>query len=883
LVENLTGRNSVRKSFVVLGLIVSFFTSLRGEAAPPFKTYEYATQLAFSEGRVDLRIEMRVNIGSEDFADECVIWIKNSRSTEWTQIHETQLIRFSKIAFTRDLDPELAARDWITSTSLGENPRVSKADLGIHYLDSGLKPSQLNYTTLRGEIENDYSAIVKGATAIPEVTKTGLKPKPQSELVIQEGGFEFKLQFEGRDALLVRSDGKQVRFPREAIHNTPLFHIENGLLYIEGTARIFDLRMFDAEVSFIGDTQLPNTVDDADGYPIDPEEKYNQLYPDLVRKERELLARNPGKAIAEETNETVTRTARALRLNKSVKLLGPAGSGKTSEMQALARLIASGKIPSIPRTAQIRVISLNNLASGTKYVGELEHKMAVLLEYAKAAKPILLVDEFHVAVGVGVSKGNPNNIAQTLKPALEGGEIRMIGISTNQEWDHAFANDAAFDQRFEEVTHAAPTGADLRQKIRNSFTLRGLAVPEDEAIERAISLSDRFAITGAQPRKAVNLLIKASGIMDEFGKENQAATRAAVEKAAVETYHIDPATFDRAKIHERLSSMQSTLQSQIVGQRQAIEKINQVWFRKLSGVGSDQTANAILFYGPPGTGKTLTAKLSAQAGGYKSTVIEMNKYANGDIEAFRYEIFRALRESPNTVLILDEFEKAHPRVQNATLAMMQPGQFTVNFEDHNGRRVFEEVTSKNAIFVLTTNAGQSLFSTHSIRMPIGFEPAIPSGTAPQGPTPSQAHVTATLVQDGISEPVLSRVEAVVGLPRPTSDEFKIALGREIDSTLARESKKTGVKFRLTGKSQLVDQLLLSYQGNSSDYRDVGYLVRENLDPLIAQAIIEPDFEKARVIEIKWSPDIDPKSLPSRITCDFLARKINRPLSSLGKK
>ncbi len=873
----------MRKSFVVLGLVTFLLTSFQGEAAPPFKTYEYATQLAFSEGRVDLRIEMRVNTGSEDFADECAIWIKNSRSSEWTKIQETSLIRFSKVAFTRDLDPELAARDWITSNWVGENPRITKADLGIAFMDAGLKQSQLNYNALRGEIENDYSAIVKGATTIPEMGKNVGKPKPQTELIVIEGKHEFKLRFEGRDAILARSDGKQVRFPREGISGTPIYHVENGLLYIDGTARIFDLQMFDAEVSFIGNTELPNTVDDADGYSIDPEEKYNQLYPDLVRKERELLARNPNQTLLEEASETVVRTARALRLNKSIKLLGPAGSGKTSEMQALARLIAAGKIPSIPRTAQIRIISLNNLASGTKYVGELEHKMAVLLEYAKAAKPILLIDEFHVAVGVGVSKGNPNNIAQTLKPALEGGEIRMVGISTNQEWDHAFANDAAFDQRFEEVNHAAPTGEDLRQKIRNSFTLRGLPVPENEAIERAISLSDRFAITGAQPRKAVNLLIKATGIMDEFGRENHSATREAVERAAVETYHIDPATFDRAKIHARLSSMQSTLQSQIVGQRQAIEKINQVWFRKLSGVGSEQTANAILFYGPPGTGKTLTAKLSAQAGGYKSTVIEMNKYASGDIEAFRYEVFRALRESPNTVLVLDEFEKAHPRVQNATLAMMQPGQFTVNFQDHNGRRVFEEVTSKNAIFVLTTNAGQSLFSRNAARTPIGFKPAPANGAHSQNAVPSQAEVTSILVQDGISEPVLSRVEAVVGLPRPHSEEFKIAIEREIDSTLARESKRTGVNFRLTGKSLLVERLMQSYQPNSSDYRDVGYLVRENLDPLIAQAIIEPDFEKARVVEIKWSSNIDPKALPSSTPCDFLARKINRPLSSLGKK
>ena len=876
------------KTFVLLGLVGAFlFSSLIPQEArgASYKTYEFATQIAYPEGRVDLRIEMRVSTGLEDFADECIVWIRNPGSNgDWVRMSESNLVRFSKIAFTRDLNPELQARDWITATDLGPNPRISKAELGISYMDAGLKQTQLNYNTLRGAIESEFNAIIKGAASMPEAGLKPKKPKPKPELSVAEGPYEFTLRFEGRDALLIRSDGKQVRFPRESISATPVYHVENGLLYIDGTSRIFDLRMYDAEVSFIGDTELPNTVDDADGRPVDPEETFNQLYPDLVRKEREKLAWNPEKLLLEEQNETLTRTVRALRLGKSVKLLGPAGSGKTSEMQALARLIAAGKVPSIPRTAQIRVVSLNQLASGTKYVGELEHKMQVLLEYAKAAKPVLLMDEVHVAVGVGVNKGNPNNIAQTLKPALESGELRMIGISTNQEWDHAFANDAAFDQRFEEVNHAAPTGEDLRQKIRNAFSLRGFPVPEEAAIERAISLSDRFAITGAQPRKAVNLLIKATGIMDEFGKEGSPANTAAVEKAAVESYHIDPAAFDRAKIFERLGSMKSTLESKIVGQKQAIEKINQVWFRKLSGVGSEQTANAILFYGPPGTGKTLTAKLSAQAGLYKSTVIEMNKYASGDIEGFRYEVFRALRESPNTVLILDEFEKAHPRVQNATLAMMQPGQFTVNFQDQSGRRVFEEVTSRNAIFVLTTNAGQSLFTARfAPRTPVGFTTGSSPIPDPAGAAPSQAVVNAALVQDGISEPVLSRVEAVVGLPRPSADEFRIALIREIDATLARESKRTGVEFRLSGKDALVAKLMQGYQNNASDYRNVGYLIRENLDPLIAQAVIEPGFEQAKAVRIAWSAAIDPRALPTTKPCDFLLRKMDRPLSSLGRR
>ncbi len=876
----------MRKHFVVLGLVVSFFVSFQAESAPPeFKIYEYITQLVYPEGRVDLRIEMRISTGREDFADECTLSIKNSASNEWLPIHDEKLIRFSKVTYTRDLSPGVKVREWLIASPADGNPKNVRNDLGIAFQDSDLRQTQLYRQSLKSRIEDEFSAIAKGATALPESPRATAKApvKTKNSILFYEGDREFALTFEKNDAVLSSSDGKSVRFAKEGVSLNSLHHIEDGILYLTGTARIFDLRMFDAEVSFIGNTTLTNSVQRADGGMAEPETEFNRLYPDLVKKERELIEKKLAAPMTEEASETVLRIARSLRLNKSVKLLGPAGSGKTSEMKALARLIAAGKIPSIPRTAQIRVISLNSLASGTKYVGEIEQKIAVILEYASTARPILLIDEFHVASGVGVSQGNPNNIAQALKPYLEDGSLRMVGISTNQEWDNAFANDAAFDQRFEEVTHAEPKGEELRQKVRNSFVLRGLPVPGPDAIERAIVLSDRFAISGAQPRKAVNLLIKATGIMDEMGQVGAPANVQSVESAAVESYQIDPTAFDRAKIQERLANMRQVLESQIVGQREAIEKMSQVWFRKLTGVGSSQTANAILFFGPPGTGKTLTARLSAQAGGFKSMVIEMNKYANGDVEAFRYEVFRALRGSPNTVIILDEIEKAHPKVQNATLAMMQPGQFTVNFEDQGGRKVFEEVNSSNAIFVLTTNAGQSLFTREAPRAQLGYRPVPIPTELPGGAQATSGEITATLVRDGISEPLLSRIEAVVGMARPSAGEFRTALAREIQATLARESEKVGVTFRLSNQEALIEKLMTSYQPNASDYRDVGALLRENLDPLIAQAIIEPGIETARVIRIDWSPLINVKDLPSAKPCDFLLRKINRPLGELGRQ
>ena len=857
------------------------FQALAWGGAPTDKVFEYRTQMVYPNGRVDVRIEMRVSTGPSDFTDELSVFIKNEKSEEWVRIQESELIRFSKIAYTQDLSPEIAARESAVTTEVPEGSRITKSDLGIQYFDASLKKVQIEYNEVRNRIANEFPEVVASPNA--KVSKRETKSSPR----IVEGRNEFKYELNGDVATLTRSDGKQVSFPRRGLGMNPRFAVEDGILTLEGSPRKFDLRMFDAEVSFIGDTEESVWIKTAEGDFVDPVDEADRLYPDLVAKERARILSGKAAELDQGTSEAALRISRALKVKKSVKLLGPAGSGKTTEMQVLARMVAEGKIPSMPRTAQIRILSLNELGAGTKYVGELETRMSIVLEMAKKLKCILLIDEFHVAVGVGVSKGNPTNIAQTLKPALESGEVRMVGISTRQEWEHAFASDAAFDQRFEEVALEAPKGPDLLRKVKNSLQMKGIQVPEDRVVLRAIELSDRYAITGAQPRKSVNLLLKAAMLMEERefqggspAPESSPIDLAAVEKAAVETYRIDPASFDPAVVYQRLARMKSGLSAQIVGQNEAIEKITRIWFRKLTQVGSEQSAKAILFYGPPGTGKTLTATLSAQAGGYHSRRIEMNQYANGDIEAFRYEVFLALRESPNTVLILDEFEKAHPRVQNAVLSMMQPGVFTVNFQDASGRRVFEEVNSSNAIFCLTSNAGQSVVQVKPVRTAIGFRPqVIPPAAAP---SKNGDAVIATLVADGISEPVLSRIEAVVPLARPTAPEFRVALSREVEATLVRESKRQGVPFRLNHRDGLLDRMMREFTADQSDYRDVGYLVREHLEPLIAQAVIQPGFRNAGLVRIDWSESIDPSRLPTEESCAFLLLKVKRPLKSLGK-
>src|SRR5690606_6954760 len=98
----------------------------------------------------------------------------------------------------------------------------------------------------------------------------------------------------------------------------------------------------------------------------------------------------------------------------------------------------------------------------------------------------------------------------------------------------------------------------------------------------------------------------------------------------------------KKEVFHRLQNLGGELSAEIIGQEEAVDAIQRIALQKLTGVGSDKKGHALLFFGPPGTGKTMSSKIAAQKLGLKSRVIEMNKYANGDIEAFRHEVFLAL-------------------------------------------------------------------------------------------------------------------------------------------------------------------------------------------------------------------------------------------------
>ncbi|HKP16479.1 MAG TPA: AAA family ATPase [Gemmatimonadaceae bacterium] len=194
-------------------------------------------------------------------------------------------------------------------------------------------------------------------------------------------------------------------------------------------------------------------------------------------------------------------------------LVGAAGVGKTAIAEGLAQRIAAGTVPVAMR--DLRLLSLDSVAllAGTTYRGQYEERLRALVAETSAAGDVLLfVDEMHNLIGQGSASGSAMDAANMLKPALARGEFRMLGATTDEEYERWILGDPALERRFQKIAVRELSPAETLEILRTripSLALHHHVVITDAAIRAAIELTDIWVPDRRRPDKAIDALDEA--------------------------------------------------------------------------------------------------------------------------------------------------------------------------------------------------------------------------------------------------------------------------------------------------------------------------------------------------------------------------------------
>src|SRR5687767_8030783 len=194
-------------------------------------------------------------------------------------------------------------------------------------------------------------------------------------------------------------------------------------------------------------------------------------------------------------------------------LVGPAGVGKTAIAEGLAQRVAAGVVPLVLRSSRVLAVDHVGMMAGTMYRGQFEERIRALIAEATADPDVILfIDELHNLIGQGTALGTAMDAANMLKPALVRGEFRVIGATTDDEYERWVRGDPALERRFQKVAvrelSADQTLEILRARLERLERHHNAAIAED-ALIAAVKLTDLFVTDRARPDRAIDALDEA--------------------------------------------------------------------------------------------------------------------------------------------------------------------------------------------------------------------------------------------------------------------------------------------------------------------------------------------------------------------------------------
>ena len=613
-------------------------------------------------------------------------------------------------------------------------------------------------------------------------------------------------------------------------------HIDIETLYDEFTAKIYDKKNNEKKLLI-----------ECIGININEKVKNNEIDP-VIGRNKEIY----------KLEEILCR-----RTKNNPLLIGAPGVGKTAIVEGLATLIEQNNVPSKLYNKKIISLDMASAVAGTKYRGEFEERMKKILEEIEEHEEIILfIDEIHTMIGAGGAEGaiDASNI---LKPALARGKIRCIGATTNEEYKKHFEKDKALERRFQIINIEEPSIEETKKilyKLKPIYESFHNVKIDDKIIDKIITLTEKYLYNRYRPDKQIDILdevcskvgisnnnrsnenkniVKIRNKKELYIKENN--IKKAYEYKIKETTcknrmsnnskrkivtleDIAVVISNKASIplyeilkdnKQTISKIEAELKENIIGQDDAIKKLIDITKRIKFGYKENKCIS-ILFTGPTGVGKTKLASLygNIMSDG-KVIKLDMSEYSDSSsISKFigsspgyvgyddnKY-ILSSIKDNPNSTIILDEIDKAHPKIINLLYQILEEGKIkdaknnTINFN--------------NNLIILTSNA----IKRNNV---IGFN----------------AKNTNKEFNEEFDNTFINRIDHIINFNSLRELEISKIIKYELNSL-----KNKYLDTTINIDNSIIDELCKESEYKVQGARKINKLIKNKIEPIIIDNIIE---------------------------------------------
>jgi len=562
-----------------------------------------------------------------------------------------------------------------------------------------------------------------------------------------------------------------------------------------------------------------------DRYSTDLSKKVKaQGFPEIIGHEKEL--------------DSIGRILSRREIN-NVLLVGEPGVGRKSIVKSLAQRSILGEL--LPEVNYKRVVQLDLALVATK-TESLEEAEVILerifQEVIKAGNVVLVIDDFHNYLG-GSARAGVIDISGVISKYLNLPEFQIIALTTFSGLHKYIEQNPSVLSLFGKVEASEISEREtlrILERLALDLEKRYDKFISYPALRDVIKFSAKYIQDMPFPKKAIDsldeIMVHASSIRDKI------VTPQHVAKIFSERTEI-PVGEVEAKEKKTLLGLEKLIHKRIINQEEAVKEVSAALRRARAEITIRKgPMGTFLFLGPTGVGKTETAKALAEIyfGSEKRMVrLDMSEFqAVEDIPRLLGSpgqeglLTTKVREDPFSLVLLDEFEKAHPNILNLFLQVFDEGEVT----DGLGRKV----DFKNTIIIATSNAGFMVI-LEALKKKKPF-------------TEIRDELLDYLFENRIYRPeLINRFDAAIIFKSLTKDNL-LKIAELLLSKSKKNLKKKDIDFVIT--PELKEKIVELGYNPTFGAREMRRVIQDKVENILAEALLKEDLKRGD--KVKISPE-----------------------------